>query len=221
MPTYKLPVYLVFDVSASMGPFIGNLNEVLDMIIETLKANPVVADKVQLSVIAFSDRAYVAARLADVGETDRSPILSLGEGTAYGPVLKLLRETIPEDVRSLKAEGLAVYRPIVLFLTDGNPTDNIRWEEELHLLRKAVTRPNIIAIGIGEVDPEILLQLASRPDLAFLSMPHVNRRALIRNFGNFAISVLLSFISSSSAGATRTDIPTPETFASVRPALLG
>ena len=59
----------------------------------------------------------------------------------------------------------------MFFLTDGQPTEkDTRWQTALEDLRDPAfkERPNILAFGVGEAEPEVIGLLASTPGFAFM-----------------------------------------------------
>ncbi|MCK8676020.1 vWA domain-containing protein [Streptomyces lichenis] len=159
-----LPFYLVCDESGSMaGQGIDTVNEALPTLYEEISTNPTVADKTRFALIGFSTAASVLQPLADLSELSHLPSLSAGGITSFGSAFRLLRDTIEKDVAALKAEGHEVYRPVVFFLSDGEPTDN-DWEEALADLKEAERfryAPKIIAFGITDADAAIISRVAN------------------------------------------------------------
>ncbi len=158
-----MPVYFAIDVSASMaGAAIEALNLQLREMVLMLQEDPIVAESTWLSVIAFSDGAQVVLPLSPVFEASALPALRVGGPTAYGPALRLLGQRIEQDAHRLRDQGVRPRRPIVFFITDGAPTD-MSWERDLALLTSEDNpwRPQIIAIGIGSADPDVLSRVGT------------------------------------------------------------
>ena len=91
---------------------------------------------------------------------------------------------IPQDIATLKASGYMVHRPAVFFLSDGQP-NNSEWRKPHgQLTDKSVTpaAPNIIACGVGDVQAETILQVATQPDFAFVSVAGVDIGTSIARF---------------------------------------
>jgi len=180
-----LPVYVVADESRSMTPVVHELNAGLASLHEALLKEPMAAAKVRFSVLGFSSDVIVPTALADLRAEAALPQLSTRSETSYGAAFTVLLDRIPADVRALKAEGFAVHRPAVFFLSDGQPTDSGKWEEPLRLLTdREVTAaaPNIIACGIGEAKAETILAVATRPEFAFVATPGVEVGLAIAEF---------------------------------------
>jgi uncharacterized protein YegL len=155
-----LPFYMVVDVSFSMSleGKIDSANGIIDELTVALAEQPVVADKVRFGVIDFSDDAQVALPLCDLSMTPAPPPFATRGGTSYVAAFQRLREQIEKDVAQLKADGFAVHRPAVFFISDGEPTDEeSAWRQafaELTSYDKETKTgfayfPNVIPFGIG------------------------------------------------------------------------
>lgn len=181
---HLLPVYVLADESGSMAAYAGELNSGLVSLHEALRSEPMVAAKVRLSVLGFSDDVIVRMALADLRNEDKLPLLQIRGGTNYQAAFEDLLTRIPQDIMSLKRDGYQVHRPAVFFLSDGQPTSRKWGEPHKRLTDKGTTpaAPNIIACGVGEVRAETILQVATRPDFAFVSIPGADIGAAIAKF---------------------------------------
>lgn len=158
-----LPFYLVCDESSSMaGNPIQVMNDELPKVHSAIGSNPVLADRTWFSLIGFSTSAQVLLPLCDLGTVTSMPGLQANGTTSYAAAFDLLYDTISDDVAKLKADGNQVYRPAVFFLSDGQPTDT-KWEASYQRLIDPSwgPRPNILAFGLGSVEPQTLQQVAT------------------------------------------------------------
>lgn len=165
-----LPFYLVCDVSYSMveSGALEEANHILPALVQALEKDPIICDKVRFGVIDFSDDARVLLPLCDLLEQTSLPALEGRRNTSYKAAFELLRTEIERNVNQLKADGYAVHRPAVFFLSDGAPTDP---EPEWMAAFRALTvydkasgqgnrmYPNIIPFGLQGSDPLMLQQL--------------------------------------------------------------
>src|SRR5262245_49622219 len=157
-----LPVYVVVDVSGSMGPHVGELNTGLRSLHEALLGEPMTAAKVRLTILAFSSTATIRLHLADLRGEAGMPQLASGGVTNYAAAFEALLRQIPTDVTTLKNQQYQVHRPVVVLLSDGQPTDAQGQPADPAVWRDAHRRlvdrsanpvaPNIIACGIGQAD---------------------------------------------------------------------
>ncbi|MBN1172395.1 MAG: hypothetical protein JXA67_09490 [Micromonosporaceae bacterium] len=179
-----LPVYVLADESGSMGPYIGKLNGGLASLHEALLGEPMAAAKVRFSILGFAEDVQERLCLADLRRESTLPELFSRGYTNYGAAFNALRQRLPGDIKALKAEGFTVHRPAVFFLSDGQPTDS-GWEQAHgQLVDRSVTpaAPNVIACGIGKVQPSTILQVATQSEYAFVAIEGVDLGAAIADF---------------------------------------
>ena len=165
-----LPVYLLLDVSASLTGVVDDLNDAVAALLTSLEGEPQVAEIARISIITFSDHAEAVLELCEIASAaSRMPRITAGGGTAYGPALRLARDRIGTDLDLLRSEGRRVFRPLLLFITDGAPTDT-HWYQDLDALTDPgfPARPTILAFGFSSADPTILRRLAGTQGQAFV-----------------------------------------------------
>jgi uncharacterized protein YegL len=165
-----LPFYLVCDVSQSMvdSGALLEANNILPSLVQALEKDPIICDKVRFGVIDFSDDARVVLPLCDLLEQTSLPALEGRGKTSYRAAFELLKAEIERNVNQLKADGFAVHRPAVFFLSDGAPTDTeAEWKAafaDLTVYDKASGTgnrmyPNIIPFGLQGCDPQVLQEV--------------------------------------------------------------
>lgn len=182
---HLLPVYVVADESFSMKPYESDLNDGMTSLYEVLRSEPMIAAKVRLTVLGFSDDVIVRMPLADVRTDMHLPRLAIRGATNYHAVFQDLLSRIPRDIQSLKSGGYMVHRPAVFFLSDGQPSNEKWTKSHGRLVDKNLTpgAPNIIACGIGgEVRPATIMRVATQPRFAFVSVPGTDLGAAIAEF---------------------------------------
>jgi uncharacterized protein YegL len=193
-----LPFYLLCDESGSMsGVPIDSINQSLPGLHQEIGGNPVVADKTRFCMIGFSDKAEILLPLSDMSTVTAVPALKASGGTDYGRAFDKLRETINDDVNTLKAQGHQVYRPAVFFLSDGFPNDN--WHSSYHALVDPAWRPhpNILAFGFGQADASVIQQVATAK--AFMANGTLGPGEALREF---AKSLIRSIVNSATSAAS-------------------
>jgi uncharacterized protein YegL len=148
-----LPFYIVCDESDLMEPIggIAAMNQALPDIHAEIASDPLVSNICRIGLITFAETADELMQLTNLSDVVAMPGLRARGPCKYGPVFTLLREIIHRDVEDLKFYGAEVFRPAVFFLTAGEPTDDLDWEDSYRsLMDKATFRqyPNIIAFGV-------------------------------------------------------------------------
>ena len=164
-----LPTYVIIDESKSMEGTEQDLQAGLETLLDALQENADASAVAHVGVVGFSDAAFVRQPLTDWAELAEVPELQLGVRTSYQAAFELLRDTIEDDVEALKASNYRVLRPAVFFLSDGKPNLG-SWENAHEALVSSdfKYRPNVLAFGIGEAEPEIIAQVATHEDYAFM-----------------------------------------------------
>jgi uncharacterized protein YegL len=153
-----LPCYVVCDISLSMTDHIDELNVGLREFHGAVHADVSVAARLRCCVVGFAESPQVLRPLSSMVRTVE--LLEVGPyaSTNFGPAFTFLRDAIDRDVRTLKAGHQRVHRPIVFFLSDGQPTDPVTWPAAFATLTDPAwpTRPNVVAFGIGDADATTL-----------------------------------------------------------------
>lgn len=201
-----LPAYVMADESYSMKPNSVALAEGLVSLHESLRAEPMIAAKVRLAILGFSGDVEVRLPLADVRGETRLPQFVIRTETSYAAAFEDLLTRIPADVRALKAQNYSVHRPVVFFLSDGQPTDDDEnaWRgPHRRLVDRAVTptAPNIIACGVGRAEAQTMLDVATRKEFAFVAVPGAD---IGRSIAKFFEVLTASLVESGRALASET-----------------
>ena len=193
-----LPIYFVGDESHSMaGASIEAVNQGLADLRDEVAKHPLIGKKVRFGIITFAHTAETRLELSELTDELMLPTLSpRGRGTSYASAFEALRQTIPGDVALLKSSGYQVHRPSVFFLSDGQPTEREqKWQERLDELKddSFKERPNILAFGVGDANPQVIKQVASAPGYAFMM---TDGASTVGAIAEFATSMLNSMVAS-------------------------
>lgn len=168
------PFYVCLDVSASMaGVPIASVNEQLPRLRSAIGEDPAVAEVIRLGIVTFSDVARSVLPLCDLSLVEAVPEVGVEGRTSYAAAFDHLRRVIEEDYHNGRAAGDRWYRPAVIFISDGRPTDDAAaWKASLDRLSDPgwKRRPNVLAFGFGDADPAVLAAVtSSKPNRAFLA----------------------------------------------------
>jgi uncharacterized protein YegL len=194
------PFYICLDVSASMaGPPIESVNQQMPLLRASVGEDPAVAEVIRLGIVTFSDAARSVLPLCDLSLVEAVPEVAAQGRTSYAAVFDHLREVIEDDYQKSRAAGDRWYRPAVIFISDGRPTDEPeKWRSALRRLTDPgwKRRPNILAFGFGDADPEVLTAVTDgKPNRAFIASEGADPARVVPEL----LSGLIQSIVSSSA----------------------
>jgi uncharacterized protein YegL len=169
------PFYICLDVSASMaGSPIESVNEQLPLLRASVGEDPAIAEVIRLGIITFSDVAHSVLPLCDLSLVEAVPSVSAQGRTSYAAAFDHLRTVIEDDYQKSRAGGDRWYRPAVIFISDGRPTDDSdKWRSAHGRLvdQGWKRRPNILAFGFGDADAQVLAAVTEhKPNRAFIAV---------------------------------------------------
>lgn len=157
-----LPVVVLADVSGSMGVDgkIQALNLAVREMIDAFKDESDLRAEIHVSVITFGGQSRVhvpLGRACDATWTD----LGANGGTPMGAAFELAR-TMVEDRNAVPSRA---YRPTIVLVSDGQPTDE--WKQSLESLLKSERGGKAfrMALAIGaDADHMVLQEFLAEPE---------------------------------------------------------
>ncbi|HEY2056975.1 MAG TPA: hypothetical protein VGH57_01280 [Amycolatopsis sp.] len=191
MPDRVMPFYVVCDESYSMADHIGTLNDRLGELHDAVAAEPDVAGGARLCVIGFSGAARIVTPLSPLSRSAGARARPTGAESNFGSAFALLRRTIQSDVEALLAESFEVCRPLVFFLSDGQPTDPAIWPSVHADLTTAdwPGAPRMVAFGIGDADAATIGRVGTYR--AFMSAGGVTPAQALHEFAGLLATSLV------------------------------
>jgi uncharacterized protein YegL len=183
-PEPRCPVVLVLDCSASMtGEPIDELNEGLRAFSESIKKDELASLRVEVAVVSFGpvrvmDVHAGGGALSDTtapGDVNQAfataidfqpPLLTATDGTPMGEAVETALKLVRERKVTYKTNGIDYFRPWIFLITDGYPTDGLRWQNAAEQVKQEEERKGVIFFGIGveKADMQKLAQFsAQRP----------------------------------------------------------
>lgn len=143
-----LPVILLLDTSGSMyGEKIDTLNIAVKNMIESFKTQVSTVAEIYTSVITFGGRAAIHSDFAPASQVTWTKLEANG-GTPLGQALTLCTEMI-QQLTPDKFNGKP-YRPTIVLVSDGEPTDNFDTVLDQFLANKKTSTCDRWALAIGD-----------------------------------------------------------------------
>lgn len=147
----RTPLVLVLDCSGSMkGDRMEALNAGLVTLEAAMKNDPTTSTRGRVLVIQFGGDDEVSQGIWQDALEFVAPTLEANGRTPTGSAIMSALDAIETQKAELKAAGIAYKRPILMLMSDGDPTD--KWEDAADACRaaEAANKATVFAIGIGD-----------------------------------------------------------------------
>lgn len=157
----RLLTYLCIDTSGSMnGEPIVAVNAGLQALLTSLRSNPYALDSVHLSITTFDSLIKQVLPITPIADVMLPEIICPASGaTLLGEALENICQQVQRDVAKTSAAEKGDWKPILVILTDGKPTDVLAYSEVIPRL-KAIGFARILACAAGpKADPSQLKRL--------------------------------------------------------------
>lgn len=176
----KLPIVLVLDTSSSMaGDPIRELNESVNNFIEEIKNDDFARAIAEVCIVTFGGDVDVLQDFESVNNISY-PIFKDRGTTLMGSAVMKALDCLDKRLSRYEELGIDYYRPIMVLMTDGKPTDSIiravKRTQEYLVQRKLVVLP--VAIG-PKADVKTLTKFTS-PDHAVLRLKGLRFREFFK-----------------------------------------
>ncbi len=128
-PQARCPVALVLDTSGSMqGAAIAELQEAVRMFYREIARDPLASLRVSPSVFTFGGRVTQLVPFSPkmVSSTDAPEELIAEGDTPLGAAINASVQTIQGQVQLYRQHAIPHYRPWLILMSDGHPTDQWR-----------------------------------------------------------------------------------------------
>jgi uncharacterized protein YegL len=195
-PEPRCACVLLLDTSASMTreDAIGELNQGIKTFADEMQEDPLARKRTEVEVISFGgDEPRIESSFCEVGAFQPVQLQASGRTPMAAGILLALEE-LKERKRVYQELGVEFYRPWLIIMTDGAPTDEPatidraiatlhRWEDKKHV--------NVFPVGVGpQADMGFLARAAASREPLHL------RDAALNEFFEW-VSVNLASVSSS------------------------
>ena len=123
-PEARCSIVFVLDVSGSMaGAKIDTVNQALVKFRNMIREDSVSALRADIAIVAFDDVAWVLQDFTN-GSDFEAPVLEVKGETNFSQPVNMALDLIEARKQSYRDGGIAYYRSLVYFLTDGVPDDD-------------------------------------------------------------------------------------------------
>jgi uncharacterized protein YegL len=154
-----MALVLVLDTSYSMsGPPIDQLNEGLNRFKTEVCQDKQTRDILDVAIIQFNDNHSLVQDFVPIEYMDSLNLVAKG-GTKYTGAIREAIRMADERSRFYRRSGSEPYKPWIIFVTDGEPLDDINAVvgEVANMQNEGKAR--FIALGVGDYDSNTLKQL--------------------------------------------------------------
>lgn len=204
-----VPGLLVIDCSWSMVDTLASANAALERFVRKLRQQAMVSGTAWLGIVTFADTArtdLALTRLADPAVA-LPPLQVRGSGTNFAAAFQEALDRFRADLPGLRnsAEGRrTMYRPTIYFVTDGEHNAATPWEPVLAELRSRSWRPNIMAFGYRDADPNVIRRIASE-GMAYFAKSGEDPDSMFEQILTIILrSVISTGVTATAAAATAT-----------------
>ncbi|MBJ7898402.1 MAG: VWA domain-containing protein [Cyanobacteria bacterium RI_101] len=163
----RCPVALVLDTSGSMqGAPIQALNQGIETFKQDVLRDVQATLSLETAIVAFGKDG--ARKIQDFVGIDgfQPPALAADGLTPMGEAVNLALDLLEARKAAYKSNGVYYYRPWLILITDGAPTDD--WRGAAQRLQQAEKDNRVIALAVAVqgANAEVLRQFSQRPPVA-------------------------------------------------------
>jgi len=178
-PEPRCAVVLLLDTSGSMsGRPIQELNEGIQAFEKSLKADKLASLRVEISIVTFGpvctrdvrgegngDLGTDAEHAFVTADNFQAPTLPITGDTPMGAAMTRALELIRRRKEIYKTQGAEYYRPWILLVTDGGPTDS--YKTAAATARQAENSNSVVvyAVGVEGANMGTLAEFSNRQPL--------------------------------------------------------
>lgn len=164
-PEPRCPCVLVLDISGSMaGVPIDQLNQALKQFVQEVAQDALAAKRLELAVVSCGGDVRVIHDFATVSQFV-PPILIAGGDTPLGSAIEKAVELVERRKRNYRLGGVSYYRPWLVVLTDGAPTDDVGQAARLLHEGEAVKSLVAFCFGTDTFDKAVMSRVFPRQPL--------------------------------------------------------
>lgn len=162
----RAPLILCLDVSGSMMEVrpgddkspIEALDAGLDSLVSSLASDPLAKRRCEISIVTYSSQVN---EVTDFKTVDQLviPELKAGGLTATGAAINASLDKLEERKKTYRENGISMYRPFLVLLTDGLQTDDVESAAKRLAEYEDKKKVAFFPVGIAGFDPEGLKEI--------------------------------------------------------------
>jgi uncharacterized protein YegL len=159
----KCACVLLLDVSSSMrGEPIDQLNAGLRAFQDAIQQDELARRRVEIAIVTFGNLGDESVQLVQdfvAAESFVAPTLTTGMNTPMGEAITTALDMVHARKAYYRASGMEYYRPWILLLTDGQPTDD--WQAAAQRVHAEESAKGVafFAVGVGQANLSTLQQI--------------------------------------------------------------
>ncbi|NES18974.1 MAG: VWA domain-containing protein, partial [Symploca sp. SIO3E6] len=155
----RIPVVLLLDTSASMSTCISQLMQGIDTFRQELMQSTLASHSVEVAMITFGDSAQIVQDFTPVESLPLPQLVASGKN-AMDEAIELALNQLESRKATYKSSGIQEHSAWMLLIAGSTPNNS--WHNAGHRITQAVANRelNFFAVGIQEVDMDILSQIA-------------------------------------------------------------
>lgn len=163
---------LLVDTSGSMADKMSEVNSGLQLFHDEVMADDLARKRVECAIVTFDSNVSISQPFAPASEF-APPMLGASGSTAMGAAVLFGIRALEERKQEYKVRGIDYYRPWIILITDGAPTDmspgDETWAEVVRRVHSGEKSKEFLFFGVGvaDADMETLRQICppDRPPL--------------------------------------------------------
>jgi uncharacterized protein YegL len=197
-PEPRCPCVLLLDTSGSMyGDPIRELNEGVRTFKKELLQDALALKRVEVAVVTFGP-VTIQSDFHTVPNFHPAQLETSGN-TPMGAAILTAIELVAKRKKEFKAHGISYYKPWIILLTDGAPTDD--WDEAARKVREGEDAKSFafFAIGVQGANMQLLSKISVRTPLKL-------RGLMFREFFMW-LSASMKMVSSKNPGSAINLLP--------------
>jgi uncharacterized protein YegL len=205
----KCPVVFLLDTSGSMdGAPINELNNALTKLKDEILCEPILANRLEIGIVAFDDEARIERPIDLISGETVFPTLSVGGLTNLVSGMNLAISIIEDRKAFYKSNNEQYYRPFIVLITDGAPTNTTEEIEALDVLIQSKSdEKRFIFLPFGTEDADLQLLAKINAQTADQRLKREGMSYLMKNMKKCV--EVFQFVSASIATAMSSSTPTP------------